>query len=200
MNNERYIKSWIGGWQTFVGTLALCAAGLISASAATPPNVGDAAPNFTLKTLDDKPVELQKLTARSKVVLIVLRGWPGYQCPICDRQVHDFIGLASAFAEAKAQLVFVYPGPANDLKTHAEEFKSMKGRQWPNEFLYGLDPDYSMVNAYGLRWDAPKETAYPSTFIVDTKGVVRFSKISHGHGDRAKAADILAEVKKIDGK
>jgi hypothetical protein len=51
-----------------------------------------------------------------------------------------------------------------------------------------------VTNQYGLRWDAPHETAYPSTFLIDRKGVVFFRKISHPHGDRTSAADILAEV------
>jgi peroxiredoxin len=166
-------------------------------SAAEIPKVGDKAPDFTLKTLDDQTVTLSALTAKSNVVLVLLRGWPGYQCPVCDRQVQDFINSKSDFAEAKAQVVFVYPGPAEDLKAHAQEFKDWKNKQWPGEFLYVLDPDYTMVNAYALRWDAPKETAYPSTFVIDNRGVVRFAKVSHSHGDRTKAADVLAEVKKL---
>jgi hypothetical protein len=51
-----------------------------------------------------------------------------------------------------------------------------------------------MVNAYGLRWDAPHETAYPSTFILDRKGIVQFVKISHTHGDRTKASAIVEEA------
>jgi peroxiredoxin len=96
--------------------------------------------------------------------------------------------------------VFVYPGPADGLKAHAEEFKKWRGKEWPKEFLYVLDPDYTMVNAYGLRWDAPKETAYASTFVLDGKGMVRFAKTSRTHGDRAKADDVLAEVKKLSTK
>ncbi len=69
---------------------------------------------------------------------------------------------------------------------------------WPKDFLYVLDPDYTFVNAYNLRWDAPKETAYPSTFVLDKKGGVRFVKISHSQGDRTKAAEILDDVKKLD--
>jgi len=169
-------------------------------AAAENPKVGEKAPDFSLKTLDDQNVRLSELTANGSVVLVVLRCWPGYQCPVCDRQVQDFISARSGFAEAKAQVVFVYPGPVEDLKAHAEEFKKWKGKEWPAEFLYVLDPDYTMVNAYGLRWDAPRETAYPSTFILNSKGIVRFVKISHSHGDRSKAADALAEVKKLAGK
>ena len=54
-----------------------------------------------------------------------------------------------------------------------------------------LDPDYSFTNAYGLRWDAPRETAYPSTFVIDTDGTVRYAKISKSHGDRAEVSDVI---------
>jgi thioredoxin-dependent peroxiredoxin len=181
-------------------TLALLACALPPAlNAAEIPKVGDKAPDFSLKTLDDQTARLSQLTAKGCVVLVVLRGWPGYQCPICDRQVQDFIQIKSEFAEAKAQIVFVYPGPAADLKAHAEEFKGWKGKEWPAEFLYVLDPDYTMVNAYGLRWDAPRETAYASTFVLDGKSTVRFAKTSRSHGDRTKAADMLTEARKASG-
>jgi peroxiredoxin Q/BCP len=71
----------------------------------------------------------------------------------------------------------------------------LESKQWPKEFVYVTDPDFSMVNAYGLRWDAQNETAYPSTFVVDRKGVIQYATISRGHGDRTKAADILGELK-----
>jgi peroxiredoxin Q/BCP len=171
-----------------------------SLHSAEPPKAGDQAPDFALKTLDDQAVRLGELTPKGAVALVVLRGWPGYQCPVCDRQVQDFIGSASGFAEAKVQVLFVYPGPANDLKSHAGEFKRWKGRKWPGEFRYVLDPDYTMVNAYHLRWDAPKETAYPSTFLIDQKGKVRFARVSHSHGDRARAADVLAEAKNLSNR
>ena len=165
--------------------------------AAEIPKVGDKAPDFTLKTLDDQTVRLGELTAKGSVVLVVLRGWPGYQCPICDRQVQGFIKIKSDFAEARSRIVFVYPGPMDGLTAHAKEFKEWKGKEWPAEFLYVLDPDYTMVNAYALRWDAPKETAYASTFVLDGKDTVRFVKTSRTHGDRTKAADVLAEVRKL---
>lgn len=164
----------------------------ITLQAATQPGVGEKAPDFALKTLEDQTVKLSDLTAKGKIVLIVLRGWPGYQCPLCTRQVQDYIASASGFAAAKARVVMVYPGPAKELKAHATEF--LKSKQWPQEFVYLTDPDYSMVIAYGLRWDTAGETAYPSTFVVDSKGIVRFAKISRSHGDRTKASDIIEQL------
>src|SRR5215510_9057230 len=101
--------------------LGLLACALALTLHAAPPKVGDKAPDFALRTLDDKTVRLSDLTATGKVVLVVLRGWPGYQCPLCTRQVQDYIASASAFATAKARVVMVYPGPAEDLKAHAAE-------------------------------------------------------------------------------
>src|SRR6266478_2805966 len=95
---------------------------LLLARAASPPTPGEAAPDFTLKTLDDKPVELKQLTAKKPVVLVVLRGWPGYQCPLCTRQVNDFVSHASELDAAGAQVLMVYPRPAADLKARAQEF------------------------------------------------------------------------------
>ena len=57
-----------------------------------------------------------------------------------------------------------------------------------------VDPDYAFTNQYGLRWDAPHETAYPSTFLIDRHDVVSFKKVSHEHGDNTTAADVLGEL------
>ncbi len=160
-----------------------------------PPKAGDLAVDFNLKTLADQPVSLGKLTKDQSVVLIVLRGWPGYQCPLCTRQVKEFADLVKQFQNAKATVVMVYPGPASELKAHAKEFLASKA--WPPEFVFLIDPDYSFTRAYGLRWDAPKETAYPSTFIIDTNRKVRFAVVSKSHGGRTKAADVLKELAQL---
>lgn len=186
----------------FTATALALIASLLSFTlqAAEIPKVGDVAPDFTLKTLENTTVHLDDLTTQGNVVLVVLRGWPGYQCPLCDRQVHDFIAAAAGFAAAKTRVVFIYPGPADGLAAHADEFSKWKGKEWPKEYLFALDPDYSMVNAYGLRWDAPKETAYPSTFVLDGKRTVRFATVSKSHGGRTKATDVVAEAGKLTAK
>ncbi len=178
-----------------VAALMLLGAFSCVAAGATPIKTGDAAPDFTLKTLDDHSVRFSSLTSNGPVVLVVLRGWPGYQCPACTAQVRDYTLAASAFAGANAKVLMVYPGPSAELKAHAQDF--LKSKEWPKDFTFVIDPDYTMVNAYGVRWDAKGETSYPSTFVVDPKGTVRFVKISHSHGDRTKAAEALAELKKL---
>lgn len=159
------------------------------------PRVGDAAKDFTLATLDGTPLVLSEQVRKGPVVLIVLRGWPGYQCPLCNKQVQQFIGKAKDFEAAKASVVLVYPGPADNLKAHADEF--LKGKTVPANFRLVLDPDYAFVNSYGLRWNAPNETAYPSTFVIDSSNIIRFAKTSHEHGGRASVAEVLAALFKL---
>lgn len=154
-------------------------------------SVGQKAPDFSLATPTGIPVQLSKQTEEATVVLVVLRGYPGYQCPYCQKQVHDFIEHASEFAARHAKVLLIYPGPPADLDQHAREFLA-KQANLPVNVVLVTDPDYSMTNRYDLRWNAPAETAYPSTFIIDRKGIVTFAKISHSHGDRTTATDILA--------
>lgn len=153
------------------------------------PRVGDVAADFELKSLQGETVKLSKLTTDGPVVLIVLRGFPGYQCPACTAQVGQFLAKAKQLDAAKAQVVIVYPGPANGLKKHAEDF--VRGKTLPDNFFLTLDPDYEFTKAYHLRWEAKNETAFPSTFVIDRERRIRFAKISMTHGGRASAEEVL---------
>jgi peroxiredoxin len=166
----------------------------ISLVAATPPAVGDKAPDFALSTVQGKTVRLSDVTSKGPVVLIVLRGYPGYQCPFCNRQAQDFIQKSKDFAERGARVVMVYPGPPQNLGEKATEF--MANKTLPDTFDLLLDPGYEFTNLYGLRWDAPRETAYPSTFLIDRKGIVFFSKVVKEHGGRTTASEILNALPK----
>jgi peroxiredoxin len=176
-----------------VAALACIAIAPGVASAQTPA-IGAKAPDFTLQTPTGTPVALVKERAKGTTILVLLRGFPGYQCPYCEKQVHDFVDHSADFAARRANVVLVYPGPPADLDQHAKEFLAAQA-DLPSNIKLVIDPDYKMTNLYGLRWNAPHETAYPSTFILDASGTVLFEKISHEHGDRTTANDILANLK-----
>jgi len=168
--------------------LALGMIAMSLALAAAPPMVGEKAPDFGLKNLQGETVKLSAKLAKGPVVLIVLRGFPGYQCPLCSRQVKDFVSKAADFAGQ--HIVLIYPGPQDK----AVEFAADKNLPANVEML--IDPDYAFTKQYDLRWDEPKETAYPSTFLLDRKGVIYFAKVSKTHGGRTTASEVLAELKK----
>jgi thioredoxin-dependent peroxiredoxin len=159
--------------------------------------VGDEAPDFTLLPLgsidDADQVSFTKELETGPVVLVVLRGYPGYQCPVCSQQVAQFVAKAKAFKAAGAQVLLVYPGPSDQLQTKAGEF--LGETKLPPNFTLLIDPDYDFTTQYALRWDAPNETAYPATFVIDQEGVVKFAQVSKSHGGRADVKQVLAALK-----
>jgi len=169
----------------------------LSLYAAAPPAVGQKAPDFALSNVNGKTLRLSELTANGPVALIVLRGYPGYQCPFCNRQAQDFVHNAQAFEQTGLRVVMVYPGPPDNLNARAAEF--LAGKSFPSSFEMLLDPGYDFTNLYGLRWDAPRETAYPSTFLIDKGGAVFYAKISKEHGGRSTAAELLEVFSKQKG-
>ena len=164
------------------------------AGSTAPPTVGQKAPDFSLVAVDGATVSLSSEVARGAVVLVVLRGWPGYQCPFCTRQFGEYMTKAADVTATGAHVLFVYPGPADGLKEHADGL--LKSTTLPAAYRVLLDPGYTFTLAYGLRWDAPMETAYPSTFVIDKSGTVVFARTSHAHDDRVPVADVLTALRK----
>jgi len=150
--------------KTTWASVALAFFGVSLFAAAETPDIGQKAPDFTLSTLEGHTLSLSGLTSKGTVVLIVLRGFPGYQCPYCQRQVHDFVTSSDRLAAFGVQVLLVYPGPPADLDKRAKEFLA-KQNELPANLHLVIDPDYKFTNQYGLRWDAPKETAY----LFDTR-------------------------------
>lgn len=130
---------------------------------------------------DDETIDLAAVGADGKAVVMFLRGFPGYQCPLCSRQVSAWIKRADDFRKADIPVVFVYPGPNDQLHAKAEEF--LRGTTLPAGMTLVLDPDYRATEAFGVRWDAPRETAYPSTFVIEN-GKVTKANVSRSHAGR----------------
>jgi peroxiredoxin len=138
-------------------------------------------------------VTLSEFVADGPIALVVLRGYPGYQCPVCARQVHEFIQNADGFKQVGARVLFVYPGPSDDLQSRAEEFAEDK--TLPGHYTMLIDPDYKFTNLYDLRWDAPRETAYPSTFLMGRDRKIFYANISSSHGDRSSSQELIDLLK-----
>lgn len=183
----------------FVAFLSFSSALQLAAEITTEPKrpeVGKKVKDFDLPIVgEDKTIKLSKAYEDGPVVVVVLRGYPGYQCPICSRQVAGLANRAKVLDQAAERVILVYPGMESQLERHASEF--VGSRTLPDPLVMVRDPGMEMVESWGLRWDAPRETAYPSTFVIDKTGKVAWSKISEGHGDRSNVSDILAALRKL---
>src|SRR5215472_8787681 len=90
----------------FAGSLILGASALTQT-----PAVGAKAPDLTLSTPTGNAVKMSTEQGGHGLVLAMLRGFPGYQCPYCVKQVHDFVVHASEFKAKNTKVLLVYPGP-----------------------------------------------------------------------------------------
>ncbi len=166
-------------------------------TAPSSPAVGELVPDFDLAVVGgDETLSLKKQLDEGPVVVVVLRGYPGYQCPLCSKQVGAIANRAKAIAENASKVILVYPGPSESLEDHAAEF--MGPRTLPDPIVMVRDPDMKMVDAWGLRWTAPRETAYPATFVIDGSGKVVWKTVSDNHGGRSSVDDIVKALKKTD--
>ncbi len=166
------------------------------ATATKPVAIGDSAVDFTLPIVSGEgELTLSEEFKKGPVVLVVLRGYPGYQCPLCSRQVGDLVKVAGDLAKLSERVILVYPGEPNELEAHAEEF--MGKTTLPEPIVLVRDPGLQMVSSWHLRWDAPNETAYPATFVIDGDGKVVWAKISDSHGGRTSATEVVQKLKSL---
>ena len=158
------------------------------------PQEGSKMKDFSGITMNGASFKLSKHIEKGSVALIMLRGFPGYQCPVCSTQVAGYIAKAEEFENQKnTPVVFIYPGEVKDLDKRAKEFTGPleEKEDLPNNFIFVVDNDYAITNLLGLRWNAPDETAYPAAFVIDHKGYIQFAKVSDSHHGRATAEEIL---------
>ncbi|QDT01646.1 AhpC/TSA family protein [Rubripirellula lacrimiformis] len=161
------------------------------------PDVGQKVADFDLPIVGgDQMLKLSDQYAEGPVVVIVLRGFPGYQCPLCSRQIGALTNRIKTIAKTAKRVILVYPGPASMLDDHATDF--MGSRKLPAPIVMVRDPDMEMVNRWGLRWNAPRETAYPATYVINSDGEVAWRLISDSHGGRSTATDIIKALDKIE--
>ena len=158
------------------------------------PKAGSKIGEITGTTINGSNFQLSKLVEKGSVVLVMLRGFPGYQCPVCSTQVAGYIAKAEEFEKQRnTPVVFIYPGKVSNLEKRAKEFTAPLEKQvdLPGNFIFVLDQDYKITNQLNLRWNEPKETAYPAAFVIDHDGYIQYSKVSDNHHGRASADEIL---------
>jgi len=139
-------------------------------------NVGDKAPDFTLKTLDGKKTHTMK-DFKGKVVLLNL--WASW-CKGCKKEMPEFISLQKHNTKGFA-LVAV---SLDDSKDKAEHFLSTLKQQIPFTVLH--DSKKHLAKAYAC-------SAMPSSYLIDKNGMIK--QVIIGSLD---SNDIKALQKKIN--
>ncbi|QWV92734.1 TlpA family protein disulfide reductase [Geomonas oryzisoli] len=133
----------------------LAAFGCAKKEAQAPAVEGNPAPDFTLKDLSGKPVQLSSLKGK----LVLVNFWATW-CPPCREEIPSMVKLNQAMQGKNFQMLAISIDEGG--KGAVEEFFKRGGVTLPAL----LDTDGQVARRYGT-------TGVPETFVVDGKGVIR---------------------------
>jgi peroxiredoxin len=140
---------------------------------------GNAAPGFTLKSLDGKEYSLGKLLRRGPVVLAFFK----VSCPVCQ---FTFPFIERLFQRYRSDDI-AFLAVSQDDAAHTKDFAKQFGVTFP---LLLDEEAYSVSNGYGL-------TMVPTFFLIETDGKVRVSCMGFGKRELEEIAKELAERRNI---
>ena len=140
---------------------------------------GNIAPNFSLRSLDDKEYSLNRLMERGPVVAAFFK----ISCPVCQFTFPFLERLYRRYGGDAVGFLGISQDDARATKIFAKEYGVT--------FQMLLDEEgYPVSNAYGL-------SNVPTTFLIDTDGKVKISSMGFDKKDLETIAAELAERKKI---
>jgi len=128
------------------------------------PQVGAAAPDFTLKDGDGNEWRLSD--QRGKVVVLLF--YPGDETPICTRQMCSVRDRWEDYSATGAEVVGLSTDSVESHQKFAEH------HELPLRLL--SDAGATVANLYGARSLIPGKVAR-SVFVIDAKGVIRYRDV-----------------------
>jgi len=167
---------------------------------------GDAAPDFTAKTVAGNQVVLSEELKKGPVVIIFYRGeW----CPVCNRYLSNFQDSLSYVAAAGAKVLAITPEtPDNAVKMIDKTGATFTVIPDPSEqIMKQYDVMFNVTEAYqqkirnALEADIAsnndkKDAALPvpATFIISQEGIIVYRQFDLDYHIRASVKDILDHI------
>jgi peroxiredoxin len=122
--------------------------------------VGDAAPNFTLTSLDGKQVSLSDFRGKP----VMLNFWYS-TCPGCLAEIPGMQRFYAAQQAASKDFVILGVNSVDDAQT-ARQF----AQQYGLTYSLALDNNQQVATLYHL-------TATPTSYFIDRQGIIRFVQV-----------------------
>jgi len=140
---------------------------------------------------DGEVVDLDDYRGKKKIVVVVLRGFAREVCVYCVTQTEALCDNIEEFEQEGCEVFVVYPGELNRLEVFLESFKQVSKHMGepPVGVLY--DRNMELVTRMGIT----SEFAIPSTFVVDERGVIRYSYVGREVDDRPSTKAVLEAIR-----
>ncbi|MEU3981656.1 peroxiredoxin [Streptomyces sp. NPDC026672] len=146
--------------------------------------VGDEAPDFELKDNHGRPVRLSRFRGEKNVVLVF---FPFAFTSVCTGELCALRDNLPRFVNDDTQLLAL----SNDSVPTLRVFGEQEGLEYP--LLSDFWPHGAVSRAYGVLAE-DKGCAVRGTFIIDKRGVVRWTVVN----DMPDARDLDAYTKALD--
>lgn len=170
-------------------------------------NVGDTAPNFTLKNALNKSVSLYNELENGPVVLTWYRGgW----CPYCNITLHYLQEKLPEFQKAGAKLIALTPElPDNSLSTSEKnnlDFTVLSdvGNSIGKEYgvVFQLTNEVASIYEAGFglsekNGDDSNQLPLAATYVIDKRGIIQYAFLDADYRNRAEPEDILNALRKL---
>ena len=146
--------------------------------------IGEKAPNFVLKDLDDKNWNLSEQLGK----IVVLLFYPGDNTPVCTAQLCSVRDNWSDYQATGAEVVGISTDSVTSHKGFADKY---------NLTLKLLaDEKGEVVEKYGVKSWLPGRSAR-AVVVIDKDGVIRYHKVQSLSIFRPKDDEILDVIKEI---
>lgn len=185
------------------GIDAVVASGIIK----TAKQLGDTAPDFSLKNATEQTVQLSDYLEKGPVVLTWYRGsW----CPYCNMTLARLQKELPNFKAAGASLIALTPElPDSSFSTKEKqelEFEVLSdiGNKVAKEYgiVFELTPEVAAAyqkgfDLHGYNGDETNELPLAATYIIDKNGVIQYAFLDADYRKRAEPFDVLVALKKM---
>lgn len=170
-------------------------------------NLGDKAPNFTLKNANGKSVQLYDELKNGPVVLVWYRGgW----CPYCNLTLKRLQDEQPNFDKFNASLVAITPElPDSRLSTKEKNELSFEvlsdiGNKVGKEYGVVFELTDAVAKRYqagfdlhGYNGDKSNTLPLAATYIINSDGKIVYAYLDADYRNRAEPRDILEVLSKI---
>ena len=150
------------------------------------PQVGDQAPDFTLKDTDLNEVSLHDFHGK-RVILVF---FPAAFTGTCTAELCSFRDSMAQLNRANAQVL----GISVDLPFSLKQFRSAQGLQFP----LLSDYDHVAITAYGVTFanfhNYRSDVARRSVFVIDPEGTITWRWLSDNPGQEPNYQQVLEAV------
>jgi len=157
------------------------------------PETGEKLPYARFLADTGDVVDLTQCAEGKRIVLVLLRGFPGYVCPYCTKQTAELVRAVDRLDALNAVVYVVYPGPSDKIRAFTKSVtRQLEERpDFSLPFRVLLDVDLAAVKAIGLVGDL----AVPATFVLADDGTVLYRHIGRNKADRADIGTVLDFLK-----